>query len=86
MTRGSELMTSTWRKEVFTAREAAQVLHVSLSTIYRMIEAGILVPAEITLGSGIRNGTRVIPSSELEHYVDSLRRSARRRVDERDAG
>lgn len=79
-------MTSTWRKEVFTVREAAQVLHVSLSTIYRMIEAGILVPAETTLGSGIRNGTRVIPRSEMEHYIDSLRQSARRRVDERDAG
>lgn len=72
-------MTSSWRKDVFTARECADILHVSLSTVYRMIDAGILVPAENKLGMG-QQRNRVIPREEIDHYIESLTTSARRRT------
>lgn len=65
-----------WRKDVLTVKEAAIVLHVSTPTIYRMIRDGILVPAPIALGTG--RGVKVIPRTEIEHYIDSLKASARR--------
>ena len=72
-------MVINWRKEVFTANECAEILHVSLSTVYRMIKAGILVPTENKIGMRKERG-QLIPKSEIEHYVESLKTSARRRT------
>lgn len=73
-------MTSHWRKDAFTPKEVSRLLHVSLSTVYRMINAGILMPAENTLGSGTVRG-RLIPRSEVDHYIESLKTSARRNTE-----
>lgn len=67
---------SSWRKDVYTVREAAPVLHVSTATVYRMIAAGILKPSDTLAGTGNRG--YVIPRSEIEHYIASLKKSARR--------
>lgn len=70
-------MDSKWRNDVFTTKEAAMMLHVSIPTLYRMIRAGILTPADTKLNAG---GSRVIPREEIEHYIESLKASARRRL------
>jgi len=67
---------SSWRKDVYTAREAAPILHVSVATVYRMIQAGVLIPSPTTIGAGNRG--LVIPREEIEHYIESLKQSARR--------
>lgn len=67
---------SLWKNEVFTVKEAAQVLYVSTPTVYRMIRDGILTPAPIMLGTG--RGVTVIPRAEIEHYITSLTAAARR--------
>lgn len=67
---------SSWRKDVYTVREAASVLYVSVPTVYRMIRAEILKPSDTPIGTGARG--MVIPREEIEHYIDSLKASARR--------
>lgn len=69
-------MKSNWRKDVLTVREAAMVLHVSTPTVYRMIRDGILQASTANLGTG--RGVKVIPRSEIEHYIESLKAAARR--------
>lgn len=69
-------MSSDWRKDALTVREAAQALFVSTPTVYRMIRDGILKPAPIPLGTG--RGVTVIPREEIDHYINSLKESARR--------
>lgn len=69
-------MQSNWRKDVLTVKEAAMLLHVSTPTVYRMMRDGILEPSTATLGTG--RGVKVIPRSEIEHYIESLKASARR--------
>lgn len=71
-------MTSNWRKDALTVREAAQALFCSTPTVYRMIRDGILKPAPIPLGTG--RGVTVIPREEIDHYIRSLKESSRRRV------
>lgn len=65
-----------WRNEVLTVKEASVLLYVSVPTVYRMIREGILSPAPIPLGTG--RGVTVIPRAEIEHYIESLKASARR--------
>jgi excisionase family DNA binding protein len=67
---------SSWRKDVYTAREAAPILHVSVATVYRMIRAGVLQPSDTLHRTGHRG--YVIPREEIEHYISSLKQSARR--------
>lgn len=69
-------MNSDWRRDVLTVKEAAALLHVSTPTVYRMIRDEILTPAVNVLGTG--KGVIVIPRSEVEHYIESLKTSARR--------
>lgn len=69
-------LNSSWRKDVYTVKEASALLHVSIPTVYRMIRDGILVPSAEVLGTGRRG--MVIPRSEIEHYIEALRSSARR--------
>lgn len=78
MARYATLM-SNWEDDALTPREVACVLHVSLSTIYRMIKVGILDTSEVTHGSGSSRGYR-IPRSEIDHYIESLKTTARRRT------
>lgn len=70
---------SSWRRDVYTVAETAVVLHVSIPTVYRMIRHGILHPSVQRLGSGHRG--MVVPREEIEHYIDSLKASARRLTD-----
>lgn len=69
-------MNSNWRSEVLTVREAAGLLHVSTPTVYRMLRDGILQSSIKTLGTG--KGVTVIPRTEVEHYIESLKTAARR--------
>lgn len=70
---------SNWENDALTPRNVADVLHVSLSTVYRMIKVGILDTSEVTHGSGTCRGYR-IPRSEIDHYIESLKTTARRRT------
>lgn len=69
-------MQPNWRKDVLTVKEAAMLLHVSTPTVYRMMRDGILEPSMEKLGTG--RGVKVIPRSEIAHYIESLKASARR--------
>lgn len=72
-------VSSSWRRDVYTVAETADVLHLSVPTVYRMIRVGILQPSTETLGTGRRG--MVIPRAEIEHYIKSLTASARRLTD-----
>lgn len=71
-------MAQDWRSDVLTVKEASIVLYVSIPTVYRMIREGILTPSPTPLGTG--RGTTVIPRVEIEHYIESLKASARRAI------
>lgn len=75
----SSRVSSTWRRDIYTVAETATVLHVSVPTVYRMIRHGILQPSIEKLGTGRRG--MVIPREEIEHYIESLKASARRLTD-----
>jgi excisionase family DNA binding protein len=70
------MTSANWRQEIYTVKEAAMLLHVSTPTVYRMIRDGILIPSTVAIRSGRRQ--LAIPRSEVEHYIDALKTSARR--------
>lgn len=67
-----------WRKDVFTVREASTVLQVSVSTVRRMLREDILTASPGRMGAG--RGVIVIPRDSIEHYIESLKSTARRSI------
>lgn len=71
-------MQPNWRKDVLTVKEASMMLHVSISTVRRMIRDNILHASSMKMGVG--RGTTVVPREEIEHYIESLKSAARRSI------
>ncbi len=64
--------------DVLTPREAAGILNVSRSLIYKLCEEGALPSVRIS-SAGSRRGAVRIWRSDLEEYADRLRGDAPRR-------
>lgn len=54
-------------KPLYTARQAAQILLINVSTVYELMNTGQL--PYLILGKG--NGTRKIRGSDLERFIET---------------
>ena len=54
-------------KPLYTAKQAAQILLINVSTVYEMMNTGQL--PYLILGKG--NGTRKIRGSDLERFIET---------------
>ena len=54
-------------KPLYTAKQAAQILLINVSTVYELMNAGQL--PYLILGKG--NGTRKIRGSDLERFIET---------------
>ena len=55
------------RKALYTAKQAAQILLINVSTVYELMNTGQL--PYLILGKG--NGTRKIRGSDLERFIET---------------
>lgn len=69
-------MGTQWKKEFMTVQEVAHELHLARATVYRMIGDGVI--ASVKIGSG--RGRIRVPRDEVKHYIESLKREARRNI------
>ena len=56
-------------KPLYTAKQAAQILLINVSTVYELMNTGQL--PYLILGKG--NGTRKIRGSDLERFIENLK-------------